>query len=442
MSKPTISQRLTDWYLAAMATVFLLYPGLSGYVSITRAKQHLYYLLSGGYLLLCLVVILALGGLGRFRPASPKQLWAKLGFSQKLILGYWLWTVLATFFSVDVPTSFWGGSRSEGLVVLTLYCLCFLLVSLYGRPALWQLWLFAGAVGLNCVLCLVQMAGYNPFGLYPAGMTYQDANVKYVGEYLGTIGNVDMLAAVLCVAIPLCWVGLLRLGGRRRFFLLIPLGLSLAVLALSRVEAGLVGVGLGALLTLPVVLPKRGRLRPYAALGAAGALILGVALVYTLGGRMGGALYEAHQLLHGHWDDSYGSGRLYIWRSVLDLVPQSPLFGGGPDTLALRTQAVFERYDETLGVLLRGHVDAAHNEYLNILVNQGLPALLFYLGALLAGAVGWVKRAPNDPASAILGAAVLCYCIQAFFGISSLISAPFFWLTFALLAGRKPCPSK
>ena len=162
---------------------------------------------------------------------------------------------------------------------------------------------------------------------------------------------------------------------------------------------------------------------------------LGLAGIYAFGGRLGGFLYEASELLHGRWDDDFGSGRLYIWRNVAELVRERPLLGGGPDTLGLRTEAAFERYDEALGILIRSSVDAAHNEYLNILVNQGLLALAAYLGALVAAAVRWVRTAAEKPASAICGGAVLGYCVQAFFGISSPISAPYLWLALGFLIG-------
>ena len=137
--------------------------------------------------------------------------------------------------------------------------------------------------------------------------------------------------------------------------------------------------------------------------------------------------------MHGNIDDSFGSGRIYIWRKSLELVEGHLLFGGGPETMGLRTDAYFERYDEDLGVLIQSFVDTAHNEYLNILVNQGLLALLFFVGALLISAVLWMRHGPDNIGAAVCGGAVLCYCIQAFFGISSLITAPFFWMTLAML---------
>ena len=163
------------------------------------------------------------------------------------------------------------------------------------------------------------------------------------------------------------------------------------------------------------------------------ALIAAAAAVYCFGSRMGGFLYEAAALMHGRWDDRFGTGRIYIWRNVIQLVPEHLLLGGGPDTLGLRTDAAFERYDETLGILIHSAIDTAHNEYLNILVNQGLLALLSYLAALLASAIHWVRRGAEEPAAALCGCAVLGYCIQAFFGISSPISTPYLWLALAVL---------
>ena len=139
--------------------------------------------------------------------------------------------------------------------------------------------------------------------------------------------------------------------------------------------------------------------------------------------------------MHGRWEDSYGSGRIYIWRNVLPLVQERPLLGGGADTLGLRTDAAFERYDEALGITIRSAVDTAHNEYLNILINHGLSALLAYGTLLVSSAAKWIRRGSSDPVTALCGCAVLGYCIQAFFGISSPITTPYLWLALALLNG-------
>jgi hypothetical protein len=78
-------------------------------------------------------------------------------------------------------------------------------------------------------------------------------------------------------------------------------------------------------------------------------------------------------------------------------------------------------------------VNDAYSQYLNVAAELGTPALMFYLGGLFCAAIGWVRTAPESPAAAICGAGVLGYCVQAFFGISSVVSAPFFWLMLGML---------
>lgn len=444
--KRTVSvfESLTAVYLAGMLFVYLLFPGFGGYEQLTEHKVRLFYWLSGGCLILAALIRAELCIVGAAKPPQLKKIWVGTSVPEKLILLYWAVTGLSTVCAIDRATAFWGSGRMEGFLTITLYCGCFLLVARWGRPARWMLWLFGAAMALNCLLALIQMAGFNPLTLYPHGMTYYDADVLYAGEFLGTLGNVDILSAVLCVAIPALWVALAVLRGKRRFFLLIPLTLCIATLLGSFVAGGIVGIIGSALLIIPT-LGKTKPVRRRLAVVMVVILALGIVAVYCFGGQIGGFIAEASALLHGHWDDSFGSGRLFIWRNVVGLLPERLLLGGGPDTLGLRLDAVFERYDETLGVLIRSTIDNAHNEYLNILVNQGLPALLLYLAALCSAAVPWLKHGHGNPAAAVCGSAVLGYCVQAFFGVSSPISAPYFWLALGLLTASmkfQPPPSE
>lgn len=428
-------QRLTAVYIGCMLTVYLLWPGLGGYASLTPAKWKLFLLLSLAYAGGSALLALELTVIGRLRLPRPAELRRLLSAQDGLLLGFWACSALSALCAVDRATAFWGSARCGGLVTITLCCLCALLISHLGRPRPWMLFLLGGALCLNGALALVQFAGHNPLGLYPEGMNYYDANKLYAGEFLGTLGNADVLSAVLCAAVPALWLALFRLSGRTRFLLAAPLALCLVVLAKASVAGGIVGVSGALVLTLPL-LPRTRRGRRAAAAAVVLLCAGGLVFLYLYGGRLGGFLYEASEVLHGRWKDEFGSSRVFIWRHVLELVPERLLLGGGPDTLGLRMEVGFERYDEALGMVIRSSIDDAHNEYLNILVNQGLLALLCYLAMLGRAAVLWVKAAVRDPAAAICGGAVLGYCIQAFFGITSPISAPYFWIALALLTSR------
>jgi len=145
-----------------------------------------------------------------------------------------------------------------------------------------------------------------------------------------------------------------------------------------------------------------------------------------------GFLQEAQQLLHGKWNDDFGSGRLYIWRNVWGLVKETPLLGGGPDTLGLRGVSWDPVYHETLETTIVTQIDAAHNEFLHIIVNQGILGLLAYLMIIVQTMCDWVRNRDNL-CCLMCGAAVVFYLLQSVFGISSPISAPYFWMAIGCL---------
>ncbi len=422
-------QIATSVYVALIFSVFLLFFDKNGLAAISAAKLSCYYALTLCYFAAILVLFVA-------HVFRQKLTWRQLRSDLKstpaaawLILLYLLFTVVSACLSA-YDTVWLGGGRREGVLTISLYCLSFFLISRFYRPARLHLYLFAAAAAGFCVVCIFQKIDSNIFGLYPLadGMTCADFNVNFIG----TIGNVDFAAAFLCVAIPIFWCGILRLKDTRRFLLFLPLLLCLYVLVRINVAAGYVGVCLGTLLSLPVVLPcdRKARLVLYAAVAALLAAALIVLYFYKAPQK---DLRELHNILHGKIKDSYGSGRVYIWRTTISAVPDHLWLGTGPDTLSKADFARQEVYAANGAFQYIRSYDAAHNEYLTILYHQGVFALLAYLGALGVALAQWVRKANKNTVAAIAGAAVLCYCMQAFFGISQLITSPFFWCVFGVL---------
>lgn len=234
---------------------------------------------------------------------------------------------------------------------------------------------------------------------------------------------------------PILLYSTIRLSGRTRWILLVPLALTAMVLVHMSVLAGLVGAGAGCLLALPAAGTGSPKARRNLTLLVGGIILGSLAAVFLVdfGGEL---LHQLHMVLHGQAELSFGSGRLHIWVQVLERVWSHPLLGAGPDTMLCAQLTPFTRWDSDMGYIITAHIDTAHNEYLNILYHQGVLALAAYLGALLALTADWVRIAPEETGAAILGAGVLGYCVQAFFGISCPLTAPFFWLTLGLLVGR------
>lgn len=427
------AQKITAVYIYLLLIFFLFYSGTGGYQTVQEAKYLMFCVICGGYL--AVMVLLWLEGLlvGAQKFVSPLSVFRSASAVQKLAVGYAALTWLSAILSPYWPDTVLGASRYEGAVTITIYVGCFLLVSAFGRATPRMLAVFGAAAALFSILCIAQMAGWNPFGLYPAGYGYADAYTAYSGAYLGTIGNVDLVAAFLCLAIPLMAVGIFRLKNKARLLLFVPLALSLYVLFKMWVLAGLVGVLAGGVLAIPAVVPAEPKIRRGLAVGILLAGVLAVTAVYLVDPG-GGLFHELHELLHGNLDAGFGSGRIHIWSSVLERVPSHLWLGTGPDTMIYAGIEPFTRYDETFGLIV-SRIDTAHSEYLNILFHQGIFALLAYLAMLILALKKWVLGDRRDAVTAMLGSAVFCYCIQAFFGFSVCITAPFFWLALALLEG-------
>ena len=414
---------LTDKYISLMLLVFPLWTGTEGYAAITRGKFLFFAVLSALYLALLLPCALLDGEKPR-RARLPQ--WSALTFMAAACLS----AALSPYGSAVIL----GARRYDGLLTLLLYGGIFLGVSAFGEWKKYYVYLLAVSASICSLVAIPQLLGGNPFGLYPGELTYFDANVRYTGEFLGTIGNTNLLAAFYCLCIPLfVWHALTHRALRDRL-VLAAAALCLAVLIASRVASGAVALAAAAVVLIPYYVnhTSHSRKKALIAAGCLAALCLAaLAAVYFYGGSSG-TLHELSQLLHGHVEDSYGSSRVAIWRECLRLFGESPVTGGGPDTLVLRTDMTFSRYVEETGSTLSTHVDNAHCEILGYLVNLGLLGALPYV-ALCAGSLRRFFRGCAPAA----GGALCCYYVQSLFGLGLCIVVPLVWIYMGLVCSGK-----
>lgn len=108
------------------------------------------------------------------------------------------------------------------------------------------------------------------------------------------------------------------------------------------------------------------------------------------------------------------------------LIKEHPVLGVGPDSMAR-----YQRVDDDL--MIDG-IDKSYNEYLYIAATRGIPSLVVYI-ALLAATIVKLLRGIKEFSSdrekwfrAALLTTVPAYAIQAFFSVSAVTSAPYFWL--------------
>ena len=133
-----------------------------------------------------------------------------------------------------------------------------------------------------------------------------------------------------------------------------------------------------------------------------------------------------------------GSKRFYIWNMAVKSIPQNWLTGVGLDNF----QYVFLSSPDFSDDMY--FKDKAHNEYLQILVTQGIPAFINYMALLIYTLTGAVKSILGETskekraATWILLGAFVAYASQAFFNNSITYVVIYFWLVMGLIIPRSP----
>ncbi len=423
--KRTQNTILAEIWTGIFVSLYLLFPGFSGFQNISGWKTRLFYLLAG--------LLIVFGAILFFRDLR-RNAFQGLTIAQAAALAFLGFTVLSAVFSSTERGNPWYSSVTrEGAVTLCLYVLMFLILSRWGNPAEMLYRVLFWTMIPFCFLCLLQLFGANPLQLYPAGLNYYDGyGVRYKGAYLGTIGNVDLVSAFLALVSPMLLLHAVK-NRKRRFLPELVLALvCLIVLFWIRVLCGPVGLIIGSAVCLAILCPDKYRARILLLLGGAGIACILVLWLFDL---PIGMLHELHEILHGRFEDSFGTGRFYIWRQMLARIPKQLWFGVGPDMVRYSGLTPFYRYDSFGNIIDSANLTDAHCYPLQILYCQGLPALLSWLSLVGVTLVHWI-RARRDAAISILGAGLVCFLCAMLFCISSVIIMPFCWLTMALIEAR------
>ena len=435
-------QQIIPVWTGVFVVLYLLFPGTDGYQGISGDKTWFFYGLSA--LLLLFGAVLLIRDLQKKQSVPPTA-------AQIAALVYLACTLISAALS-EVPggKAWYDGTAHEAALTVFCYVLLFLVVSRWGRASeplflalFWTMVCFS-------LICLLQMLGENPLQLYPAGLNFYDGyGVKYSGAYAGTIGNVDSVSAFLALAVPILLLHTRGQKLRKAWPCWLLALFCVGIMVWIQVLCGLVGLVLGGALCLLVLCPDKRRkwvLLLFCLLGAGG-----LAVLWRF--DLPGSLHELHEILHGRFSDSFGTGRFYIWRQMLSRIPDRLWFGVGPDMARYSGLAPFIRpvpkaiqvtaelsgqpvkfWISLIGVRKATLTDA-HCYPLQILYCQGLPALLSWLTVVGLSLVHWV-RCRRDRTAAILGGGLVCYLCAMLFCFSSVIVMHFFWLSLALLENR------
>lgn len=137
--------------------------------------------------------------------------------------------------------------------------------------------------------------------------------------------------------------------------------------------------------------------------------------------------------------DSVGTSRMKIWKQTVGFLPEYGVFGCGIECYGKTWLGKYDTSDFD-----GRYVDKAHNEYLNLWITEGFFALVIYLVFLFSLFIPGIKLflkqkrdtaelEKGDMISKIAFFAFFGYIAQAFFSISVIQVAPYFWMMCGLL---------
>lgn len=370
-----------------------------------------------------------LAGLALTRWVVRGELWPATPFNAALLL-----------FALMLPVAWWASAwrdlswpKLTG-IVLGLATFRLLALSVRDRRTLvWALAVFS-ASGAGILALGALSTGWS--AKVPLLRPLVQQLPRQLTELPGTGGqaiNANQLAGAALLYLPVA-IALVVGGWRegRRGLALVALagaGVVAGLLLLTQSRSGWIG-GAGGLVALAVVAGLAGR-RRWLRLAA---VVLPVVLVLALGSALValgpeglGALWPSDSGLSA--EDVVGrvslSGRVEIWSRALYAIQDFPFTGTGLGTFRRVVHLLYPLF--TIGPDV--DIAHAHNMFLQVALDVGLPGLIAYLALLwVAGAMGWQAARQG---SALVRALAM--------GLGAgLVSLHVYGLTDALALGSKP----
>ena len=274
------------------------------------------------------------------------------------------------------------------------------------------LWAIALAGLLAGAYATAQFFGSDLF-LSPSSYTFQSSGSPILRPP-GTLGHPDVLGNFLLYTWPV-GLALARLStGSARRIAFVVVGFSIIALVLSGTRGAWLGAIAGSLSLLFLQLRSQPNWRPSVkTIGVSFALAVALfALVSLISPVRRAASSRARDVVA---EGITGSGRTYLWRDALRMLPRYAIIGCGPEAFS----KVFPQYrSEELARYSAGIAnESSHNMYLDAAISFGIPGAALYLAIVLLALYRLFKRQAqeSDPirqvviagvAPAIVGAAV------------------------------------
>lgn len=440
MKQLKIDYRKIEYGIIGLLSLLMLVIPVMHYICLKQGYTNdiLAYFIYGTVLICAIAMIAIIYGLSNVT--------FKMGIYEWIFIVLLILEAFSVLNSVNTKTSIWGtGGRNEGILMLCSYYAIFYVARLLTSDRS-KVILVNGFLGITLLHSIYGLCQY--FGIATSFVFN-----SYPGMVSGVAGNPNFMGTLLVMASGLS-AGMFYYSEKlyQKFSYLGLLVVYLFTLLLTKTMSAYFGVAVMILVFLGYLTITRNKHRQFANVKITSfkilmvALVGGISLLFIINIIMDNFIANelldlVHQMTEmmetGQINESFGTGRFTIWSNVLQMVPHYLFTGVGIDALA-------EPYYYYFGLVNEQLIDKCHNEYLQILITMGLPALVCYLTFYFFVGKDLLKRLVEivnhdrewngEPLYVGLALAFIGYLAQAFFNISVIDVAPYFWILLGLMS--------
>ncbi len=320
--------------------------------------------------------------------------------------------------------------RNEGLRVILSYYMFFLLSSTLTKEsqkrviyALLVTGIIQIIIGTFQTLRITNILGYD------RSLNFS-TNYKFAS---GTFGNPNLYSTYIILGFMICYGRLIKEKEMKSIIVNSILTLIFTYgLIIGNTTGCFLAAGIVILVTLGMKINKNNYKKVLMFLLAFIPIALGSILIFDnfvnhrITYTMNKNIEEIKDIFKNGISDSTGNNRVYIWKETLKKVPEYYYAGIGIDNFSLINDGTY------LCAEANGKTecfDKAHNEFIQILITEGVFALVAYLSLLGYTVYIYFKNKNyKDNHNYVIFIAFITYLIQAQFNISVITVAPVFYM--------------
>jgi O-antigen ligase len=337
---------------------------------------------------------------------------------------------LSTIFSVDRFVAVFGSrTRYEGLLALLSYISLLFFTYLYVPYK--KVPLFLSALSLNGIVIglygILQHYGIDPIAKL-AGYSPTNRSFSF-------FGNPNFFGSYITLVLPISMALFLLTTKKINYLHYLSASILFLALMFSETRSGWLGSFIAYTLIFLIYILKRKHLWSRWLILSFTFLAIFISLNLKTEKQYTGRIEQTFEQVEGDVNRG-GSSRIFIWRTSLPILAERPILGSGPDTFAHAFPNLTEEVKPYFNNII---VDKAHNEYLQMAITLGIPALIVYLLSLYEiirfNFMRYMREQELNHLkifSILFVIVIISYMIQAFFNISVVSVAPLYWMLLGL----------